>query len=223
MEPLRVEFKLATPWQPPHGGVHLDGLVAWAVKEEALRNGTIPQGDGDYAAIIADLPFEKHETASGWCWKASMLTVMGYAGQERRYLTAKTPVTAMAIDIGRRIVEEKGGSYIDTVRGIGKNAAMYYTLEHAEGFEAYCIGDFDALTYLLQEIVAIGGKTRLGHGSLRPFDDGLLFRITRDESAREKWMRRNAPVKLTDDMQPCVGSVRPPYWAAKDYCWAPAA
>ena len=223
MEPLRVEFQLVTPWSPPHGGVHLDGLVAWAVKEEALRNGTVPQGDGDYAAIIADLPFEKHETDAGWCWKASMLRVLGYMGQERRYLTAKTPVTAMAIDIGRRVVEEKGGSYIDTVRGIGKNSAMYYTLEHAKGFEAYCIGDLDALTYLLGDIEAIGVKTRLGHGSLRPYNDGKLFRITRDESAREKWMYRNAPVKLTPDMHPCVGTCRPPYWRDKEYVWTPAA
>ena len=144
-------------------------------------------------------------------------------GQERRYLTAKTPVMAMAIDIGRRVVEEKGGSYIDTVRGIGKNAAMYYTLEHAKGFEAHCIGDHDALTYLLADFDAIGVKTRLGHGSLKPFEDGKLFRITRDESAREKWKYRNAPVKLTQDMHPCVGAFRPPYWRDKDYVWTPTA
>lgn len=219
MEPLRIEFRLSGPWCPPHGGVHLDGLVAWAVKEEALRNASA--ANLDYAAIIADLPFEKHESASGWCWKASKLAVVGYREQERRYLTAKTPVADMALAIGDRIVEEKGGANIDTVRGLGKNAALYYTLEHAQGFEAYCIGDFDALSELLQEIDAIGVKTRLGHGSLRPFEDGKLFRITHDETAAEKWKRRNAPERLLEEMIPAVGSVVPPYWKDKDYCWVP--
>jgi hypothetical protein len=196
--------------------------VAWAVKEEALRNATASSAAVDYAAIIAELPFEKHETPDGWCWKASKLEVIGYLGQERRYLTAKTPVMDMALAIGNRVVEEKGGSYIDTVRGLGKNAALYYPLEHAQGFEAHCIGDYDALGELLQEIQAIGAKTRLGHGSLRPYDDGKLFRLTHDESAHEKWKRRNAPERLSEAMYPAVASFQPPYWKGKDYCWVPA-
>ncbi|KLR58970.1 hypothetical protein OX89_04045 [Diaphorobacter sp. J5-51] len=205
--------------------MHLDGLIAWAVKEEALRNAsgsTATGAEPDYAAFISDLPLEKHESPHGWCWQASKLEVVGYRGQERRYLTAKTPVLDMALAIGNRVVEEKGGSTIDTVRGLGKNAAMYYTLEHAQGFEAYCVGDYDALSELLQEIQAIGAKTRLGHGSLRPYDDGNLFRITHDPTAHEKWKRRNAPERLLEDMIPAVASFQPPYWKGKDYCWVPA-
>lgn len=223
MQPLRIEFLLAGPWCPPHGGVHLDGLVAWAVKEEALRNsGNAIRADTDYADIIADLPFEKYETENGWCWKASKLEVVGYQGQERRYLTAKTPVLDMALAIGDRVVEEKGGSIIDTVRGLGKNAALYYTLEHAKGVQAFCIGDPDALSELLQEIDAIGMKTRLGHGRLRPYEDGKLFRITEDPAAHENWKRRNAPERLSDNMIPAVGSLVPPYWKGMGYCWTPA-
>lgn len=221
MEPLRIEFQLSGPWCPPQGGVHLDGLVAWAVKEEALRN-LSAGAQTDYETIISDLPFEKYEHDNGWCWKASKLAVIGYQFQERRYLTAKTPATDMALAIANGVVEEKGGSYIDTVRGLGKNAALYYTLEHAQGFQAYCIGDYDALHELLQEIHAIGVKTRLGHGSLRPFNDGHLFRITRDPAAQENWKRRNAPARLVEDMIPAVGSMRPPYWQSKGYCWVPA-
>lgn len=223
MEPLRIEFQLAGPWSPPHGGVHLDGLIAWAVKEEALRNAGGMAGVAlDYKTLLSDLPFARHEANDGWCWKASKLEVVDYRGQERRYLTAKTPVLDMALAIGDRVVEEKGGSTIDTVRGLGKNAAMYYTLEHAEGFRAYCVGEFDALTELLGEIQAIGVKTRLGHGSLRPYEDGRLFRITPDESAHENWKRRNAPERLREDMHPAVASFQPPYWQGKSYCWVPA-
>ena len=221
MEPLRIEWQLSGPWCPPHGGIHLDGLIAWAVKGEALRSASSDTHAIDYETIISDLPFEKHESPEGWCWKASKLEVLGYQGQERRYLTAKTPVVDMALAIGRRVVEEKGGSTIDTVRGLGKNAALYYTLEHAQGFQAFCIGDHDALSELLEEIQAIGVKTRLGHGSLRPYDDGRLFRISIDEAAHEKWKRRNAPERLIEDMFPIVGSIQPPYWKPTGYCWAP--
>lgn len=217
MEPLRIEFQLATPWSPPHGGVHFDGLVAWAVLMDAMQGGSSP--DNEYDQIINDLPFERFESDEGWCWKASMLHVVGFMGQERRYLTAKTPVNNMALAIGNKTVEQKGGSYIDTVRGLGKNAATYYTLEHAQGFEAFCIGDFDALSQLLLEVHSIGVKVRLGHGSLRPYEDGKLFKITPDESAREKWMRRNAPKKLVDDMHPAIACFQPPYWKNKQYCW----
>lgn len=220
MEPLRIECRLAGPWSPPHGGTHLDGLLAWAIKEEALDN-SAPDTKVDYDTLIADLPLERFECDDGWCWKASLFQPVGFMGQERRYLTAKTPVMNMALAIGSRIVQEKGGASIDTVRGLGKNAALYYTLEHVHGLQAWCLGDAEAIIHLLEQVQAIGVKTRLGHGSLLPYGNGQLFQITHDPDAHEKWKHRNAPQKLTEAMYPGVGSFKPPYWKHKDYCWIP--
>lgn len=223
MEPLHIEFTLAGPWAPPAFGTHFDGLIAHAIVRDALSCEGLanPENERQFADMICELPFEKYESPAGWCWKASKLQAVGYHGQQRRYLTAKTPVGDMARAIGNGTVETKGGSIIDTVRGIGKNSALYYTLEHAQKLQAWCIGERDSLEYLLQQIDAIGVKTRIGHGALVPYPDGRLFKITADESATEKWKTRNLPDRLVDDMYPDVGAIQPPYWKNKVYCWMP--
>lgn len=226
MQPLRIEFRLCTPWSPPSYGVHMDGLLAHMVVQESLRAAQPdmllnPDNELDYASLISDLPLEKYESEEGWCWKASKLKPIGYLGQERRYLTAKTPVYAMARAIVDGVVESKGTSIIDTQRNFTKNSAMYYTLEHITGLHAWCIGDKDALTDLLSPLRAIGVKTRLGHGSLVAYEDGSYVRIVEDEEALTKWKNRNLPDRLQDDMYPGIGTIHPPYWKNKSYCWMP--
>lgn len=222
MEPLRIQWQFATPWVPPNGGIHFDGLLGFAtVRDAACRTAGVCTEGMDYDTLLSDLPLERYESEHGSCWKASKLQVLGYAQQERRYLTAKTPVEAMARDIGRSIVSEKGRSKIDTERGPFKNTAMFYTLELAAGAEAWCVGDADAISELLERIDSLGAKGRLGHGSLRPYADGRLFKIERDERALENWKRRHAPERFYDDMIPTVGALRPPYWRPDGYCWTP--
>ena len=227
MQPLRVEFKLVGPWAPPSYGVHFDGLVAHAAVKDGLRGEVVAasalseDGETDFASLIADLPFDKYTSQAGWCWKASKLLRIKTHGQERRYMTAKTPVNTMARAIGDGTVETKGGSIIDTVRGIGKNSSLYYTIEHTEELHAYCIGDKDALDYLLGHIVAVGIKPRIGHGSLAQFEDGKYFKIVPDDQALTKWKLRNLPDRLEENMVPGIGTIHPPYWKDKSYCWMP--
>jgi CRISPR type IV-associated protein Csf3 len=236
MQPLRIEFQLCTPWSPPAYGVHFDGLLALQVVQASLRAAppsSIPdlslqperQGEPkqgvDYAELISDLPLQKYESESGWCWKASKLKAVNYLGQERRYLTAKTPVFDMARKIVDGVVDSKGGSVIDTQRGIGKNSSLYYTLEHVAELHAWCVGDKDGIEYYLSKLRAIGVKTRLGHGSLSEFDDGKLFRIVEDDEALTKWQYRNLPDRLSESMYPGIGTTHPPYWKDKSYCWLP--
>ena len=223
MEPLRIEWQFATPWAPPHGGVHLDGLLAFARVREAASRAHAGGCDGiEYDDLLADLPLEMYQSANGACWKASKLEVIGFAQQERRYLTAKTPVESMVRDIGRGLVSEKGTTVIDTKRCAFKNAAMFYTLELARGAQAWCVGDADAIAELLQRVEWLGTKGRLGHGALLPYEDGRLFKLERDDGALENWKRRNAPEQFLPDMIPTAGAIRPPYWRANGYCWAPA-
>ena len=175
----------------------------------------------NYDALTADLPFELFEHEQGDCWKASTFEVVGYHEQTRRYMTAKTPVQAMALAIGRGLVDPKGGSIIDTQRGPGKNSAFYYTLEFADGLQAWCIGDRDALEDLLSGVSAMGAKTRLGHGALQPYEDGRFFRIVPDETAHVRWQHRNLPVRLHERLMPGAGALKPPYWRPTTHCWLP--
>lgn len=223
MEPLRIEWQFATAWAPPHGGVHFDGLLAIARVREAASRAHAGSCDGiEYEHLLADLPLEMYESEEGECWKASKLEVLGYLQQERRYLTAKTPVEAMIRDIGRGVVSEKGTTVINTKGCAFKNTAMFYTLELAKGAQAWCVGDADGIAELLERIEFLGTKGRIGHGALLPYDDGRFFKIERDERALENWKRRNAPEPFFPDMVPIAGALRPPYWRATGYCWAPA-
>lgn len=221
MEPLRIEFKLGRPWVPPAFGTHLDGLIAHLVVKDALAHAFFEEGrvEPGYDALISDLPFERYQSPNGSSWKASKLKAINYHGQERRYMTAKTPVNEMCRGIVEGFISNRGATHIDTSRNYAKNSQIYYTLEHVEQLHAWCIGNRDALELLLAGLTGIGIKTRLGHGALAPFEDGKLFRIVADETAAEKWKNRNLPDQLKPDMYPGVGNTLPPYWKNKSYCW----
>jgi CRISPR type IV-associated protein Csf3 len=214
MQPLRIECRLATAWCPPPTGLHLDGLLGFAAVDEAVQERrAVP----DYDAILAELPFARHESGV-WC--ASIFSVVNYAGQERRYLTQKTDVITMATMIGLGVVEASGGAVIDTQRGPFKNGQAFYTVEHAQGLRAWCMGEPERILDLLGRIEAVGIKTRLGLGTLLPFDDtGELWRVVEDEEARERWKRRTSPEALTADALPAVGAWKPPYWRGTERIW----
>jgi CRISPR type IV-associated protein Csf3 len=172
--------------------------------------------------MLTDMPFEKYEGVNGWCWKASMLQVIGKTGMSLRYITNKTPVHAMAHDMDRGIVSSKGPAVIDTVRGHAKNGQATYPLEWASGLQAWCIGDVDALQHYLGQFDGIGYKQIRGHGTLAPLD-GSLVRITVDESAHDKWKQRNLPDMLLD-AQACFAdacALHPPYWQNRHVGWVP--
>ena len=215
MQGLQIDCLLATPWCPPAHGLHLDGLLAWSLVTQAIA---VRTGAVDYDSIISDLPLDKHDCGV-WC--ASMFTPVGWLGQERRYMTAKTPVESMVRYIRDGAVDTKGGAGIDTERGQAKNGQLFITLEHVQGLRAWCIGDADAVKDLLSRIDSVGVKSRIGFGTLRPFEDGSLWRVTPSAEAAEGWKRRNAPVQLVKESHQAVGSWRAPYWRGSEVIWRP--
>ncbi|EQD66040.1 hypothetical protein B1A_08284, partial [mine drainage metagenome] len=90
--PLRIDWTLVTPWCPPALGLHLDGLIGFAMLEEAEAQN---QSFTSYDELLAELPFARHESLAGWCWKASLVRPAAVLGSERRYSTAKTSTAAL--------------------------------------------------------------------------------------------------------------------------------
>jgi len=209
------------PWSPPSGGLHLDGLLAWSAVQMAMqRDDTSEQ---TYADLIVDLPLDRHEFDDGqWVWKASIFHAVGWMGQSRQYMTQKTPAERMLEGVADGWITEKGGSTIDLQRGYAKNGQLFVTKEHAQGLRAWCVGDIDAVSEFLSHVKAVGVKTRMGMGTLRPYDDGSLFRVTPCDDAQTLWMRRNTPVQLIEGSVAKIGRWNAPYWGEKSYCWTPA-
>jgi CRISPR type IV-associated protein Csf3 len=216
MIPLLVECELSTAWVPPAMGLHLDGLLAWVLVNDSQHSGI---SNIKYEDIIHDLPLEKHESGV-WC--ASHFVPVDWVGQERRYLTARTPVDEMSQLIGKGVVETKGGAIIDTVRGIAKNGQTYFTTELTLSLRAWCIGDQDAISDLLSRVPAIGVKNRMGFGTIIDNCDGSLWNVTPCEEASQMWKHRNSPVKLTEESFEAVGAWQTPYWQGKNRIWRPA-
>lgn len=215
MEPLRIECRFAGPWCPQSFGLHLDALIGWSLVEQTIQDGGQP---ADYQEVLRDLPFERH--ASGvWC--ASLFSVINWRGQERRHFTTRSSAEDLAKRIDSGVVDTDGGASLDTTRGPAKNGHGFYTIEHAEGARAWCVGDPERILQLLDRVTAIGARTRVGRGALLPFDDGSLWRVVEDAAARERWKRRAAPVPLTGEARQAIGSWRPPYWRGNDLIWRP--
>lgn len=224
--PLRIEWNLSSPWCPPAQGLHLDGLIGYALKQEAESTG---RAFASFDELLADLPFQRHETASGWVWKASLVAPETVLGTERRYMTSKTATQGLAERTVDGLILGRPLSKIDTVRGVFKNDAFWYTLEHAPKLVGWCVGDPERLSALLDRITHVGKRGRIDHGrvALRERSDtseaGLDFTIDEDETALEKWKLRHMPEPIDGYVQ-IAARLLPPYWAGEDQqvCWRPA-
>ena len=228
--PLRVSWRMATPWVPPAFGLHFDGLLAWAVVQEALVRGAPPAA---YEELLTQLPLARHVTPAGTCWQASLVRPVKILGSERRYMTAKTPVEFIGqyeerakASLRQRGLPDKlkGGAGVDTVRGFFKAAAFYVPLQHVAVLEAYCIGDPDRISELLDRVKSIGAKGRCGFGSVAEIidADGKLlpdFSVEEDTAALTRWRYRVLPEVSAEeqaDYIPVQARLVPPYWEGVD-------
>ena len=224
--PLRIDWAIATPWCPPAMGLHLDGLIGYAVVQEAERDG---REFSSHDELLTDLPFAKHEVDGDWCWKASLLAPVNVLGSERIYMTAKTASQSMAEAMVDGKITGRKIKSIDTVRGLFKNDAFWYTIEHVDKIQAWCVGDPERITELLSLITHIGKRARLDHGRIAMRDQseddegGLAFDVVEDAQALELWKRRYVPMAV-EGYVPVQARVRPPYWQGEGarVCWRPA-
>lgn len=221
MQTLKVECRVANVWSPPAFGVHLDGLIGWALVNQAKQSGG---SSLDFNEILADMPFVSHVFPSGErVWQASILTPTGVHGLERRMMTSVVSPHKMFRLVDRGVVSEKGGKW-EGVRGPEKNSQIFYTTQRISGLQAWCVGDADAIAYLLNEIRAVGSRTRIGMGALMPFDDGAFWRVTPCKEAETLWALRNLPSIEGVPSLPRyadVGAYQPPYWEGSSVIYRP--
>ena len=240
-QPLRISWNLTSAWSPTQMGLHLDGLLAYALVQLRMREAGeaddpveetgFERAPLDYASVLADLPLEKHFASSSsstnanvdaWCWKASLLRPVQILASSRRHMTAKTPIVALADyanearDIrtayGDRIKSEP---LLDPVRGAARSGSFFVEAQHVATVRAYCIGDPDRIASLLQEVSSIGRRGRLGFGMIESDENGLpIFDVSIDEEAHTMWADRVMPEAIKGPIAyvPHASRLRPPYW-----------
>lgn len=222
MTPLRVEIDLATPWVPPAHGVHLDGLIAWAVADACMEDPDCTQAQID--AALDALPLGRHRTADGrWCWQASLLGPIDPGNMYRHFATAKTDADALAHGLVNGTIE--GRKTIDLVRGMTKNDLYRFSSQHVTQLHAWCIGDAEAVALALARVQHVGGRGRLGFGTIkRNAGGGTAVRVVNDPDAEHRWLQRHLPeAPALPDYAAIEGRCIPPYWqsAAGQKVWRP--
>jgi len=225
MIPLRIEIDLATPWVPPTYGVHLDGLIAWAVADQCMTDPDCTQAAID--AAVDALPLARHVgQEGGWCWKASLFTVVDPGRLHRHFATAKTDAGRMASGLVDGLI--RGKKTVDLVRGMSKSDLYRFTTQNASQLHAWCVGDEALIAQLLSRVQHVGGRGRLGFGAIRRnSNDEAAIRVIPDDTKRDgvfRWERRHQPEppKQTGFV-PIEGRCIPPYWhsAAGQRVWRP--
>lgn len=214
MIPLRVDFDLATPWCPTQQGLHLDGLIAWAMTQEAEHEGRSYTHEG----ILQDLPFGQYEGEFGSVWQASLVLPVEVLDSERRYLTAKTAGAQLMERSQAGQIEGRKVNTVDTVRGLYKNDALWYTIQHVPRCQAWCLGDPDRIAGLLDYITHLGRRGRLDHGRVEHAS------LHEDPEALERWKLRYMPEPV-EGYAPVIARLKPPYWMGEGTttAWRPVA
>lgn len=224
MEPLRLTWELSSPMASGPHPLHLDGLLAYAIVEEAIVNGSIGDRDPRTLREVATgpLPLGRDERDGHWCWQASVLRPRdGARGHSMRYWTRRTDeedyaARAEAGQIHGRFKfpkKEPYGHAVHTDRGLFKQLFKFFPVQDVPVVEAWCIGDMEHIDALLHPdsgyVTHIGAKTRMGLGKVKSFT------VERDPLALTNWKRRVTPWPQ-DGAVATELAARPPYWAIEN-------
>jgi CRISPR type IV-associated protein Csf3 len=200
--------------------LHLDALVAYAITQERLTSGAT----GPIERLADDLPLDKEVRGADWVWKASALMADHVLDRGMRLWTRKFDEydwsgRVMAGHTTQKAPEKRYAQVIDTQRGQNKQFYEHVPIKYVSSLTAYCVGDHDRLLDLLApesgHIIALGGRTRMGLGTIA--DDG--FEIHRDDFALEAWDRRILPWPHEGGVpSPNAAATRPPYFSPANRC-----
>lgn len=213
MQPLRLEWTLASPMVAGAHPLHLDALVAYAVTQRAMQDGTAAGRSFD--ELASELPLQRAGEADEWCWQASALDIAA-GPYSMRLWTRKTDEMDYArrmerqqIDVRLKFPLKRFAGKIDTSRGIFKEHFKFFQVRQVHRVQAWCVGDAEALGELLDPaaglVTALGAKVRMGFGRV------LTFEMHEDEEGLVQWRRRVLPWPEAGSV-PVRMAVRPPYW-----------
>jgi CRISPR type IV-associated protein Csf3 len=225
LSPLRLTWELATPMVVGAYPLHLDGLIAFAMSQEAKQIDF--ESWDDQADLI--LPIQREVRANQRCWKASALLPTEPGEHSMRFWTRKsdaydyaTRLKAGHLNVKTKFPLKPYAVKFDTARGTFKQMLKFFPVRQIHQVQAYCVGDMDRLAELLAPesgyITYLGAKARMGYGRIKSFS------IDADEQAEMKWKLRVMPWPEEGTVQVEAASAMPyhevsnrgPAWVSPD-------
>lgn len=208
-EPFKLTLYLRTAMVEPAMQKPLDAILSWAAVQRAEL-----QGADDPISVQHDLPLARHETARGWCFKASNLE-FDFSNTSRSYLneTKRANIADYANAYLQGGLTKK--PVIDVARGTTKAGFYMHPLRHPHEITAWGVGDIEALTLLMPYVTHIGKLRRRDCGAV------AHWTIDRHRSALELWSQRplpaDSPFAKPDTHATSMGALVGPYWSRKNF------
>lgn len=202
LKPLKITFNLASRMVDPDKPIHLDGLLAWARVQQAIRaDEPNPYNFGN------NLPLAKETQDSLSVWKASALLFERKHVESFAFTKRNDPhdIAIKKRENNKGILEFGKKNKVDLQRGAYKQFQDFIPTIWPNKIVAYCVGDKTEIKNLLNEISFLGKYSRMGLGKIKS------IQIEEDDTAHELWQQRFMPWPL-DEYFPLTGKATPPYW-----------
>lgn len=208
---LRIEWRLCSPTVRGDYPLHLDGLLSSIAFRRAQASGSDPW------TARHNLPIARATSqgiAAGreeWIFASSQLLFLDPLGPVTSVaMTRRASIPHMAKLIEQGVLLT-GRSSIELGTGPDKSVLLHLQAQLYARAVAFCVGDPEAITAMLNRVQQLGGERRLGYGQIRS------FAVVPDELALERWRWRTLPASMqpwTDEHHfRAQATVRPDYFA----------
>lgn len=199
---FRIEFTLGSPVAVSPSPLYIDALLG------ALNAGVHHLAINDGAVMGSKV------------FLLDNFGVDGGTSSQRRGYTRKPPSEKCASEFLRDDGLLKTGMRIGSMShkpslGSGKlktygGEDTYITARWYSNAVAWCVGDKDAVSEIINQVTHIGSKTRLGYGAV------LAVNVVDDPDAFKHWSKRVLPIgherATGNDYAKSIEAVRGPYW-----------
>ena len=213
MQPLHIKIELGSPLSGfQTRPLYLDGLLTGLRAElfDRVRDDTAV--DSWSRALELDDYLESFTSCDKRIWKASQLIPNWLeTGQWLTKVRKTDPVIYMEAQDQGLLKARRTSTQVTA--GHEKNYFIYQPIRWASHIDAWCVGDQEELSHLLNSLRSIGRDRKNGFGAVK----GVT--VSRSEEAEQKWRWRVMPEGAVDQRDPAVSyvpgfeTVCPPYWA----------
>jgi CRISPR type IV-associated protein Csf3 len=198
--PLKITFTFKRAIQQPDYPMHLDGVIGFAVAEEAAE-----QGVEDVNRVVdTALPFGFEEKEGLRVWQASTIRfeVLDNYIQHAIRTTSKEDIS----DAKRDGLVRFTGEFIKSDSGAQRAFMLVRPMQLMAKGVAYCVGDQERIESLLQRIKYLGASRKNGYGMID------TITVEADEAANDRWMERVMLWPTEKAAMPIQFPCSPPYW-----------
>ncbi|MCW5323653.1 hypothetical protein D5039_21660 [Verminephrobacter aporrectodeae subsp. tuberculatae] len=209
MQALKVTFKLRSlVVQENDYPIHLDGLLAACVSEEAQEFGSnAPWQDADDLSHLLERTDD--DDTGAWVWKASCLQFKPASERFFTTLVRRSEPEAFMQAMDSKLLNGRPRNSLSAKSGHNRGYFLLHSYQWMESATAWCIGDPVEIQSALQRVRYIGKHGRNGFGMLESF----LVETSQEQHA---WKRRFMPNHMEGENGisyiQATRRLRAPYW-----------